>query len=301
MLNDRDYMKMRQAPFRSGPKRRGEGISVVKLLIIINIIVFILQYLFPGTRVSPGLTENFALVSPAVRAGQVYRLVTSMFLHGGFWHIMFNMWGLYLFGSLLEQRIGKTHFLVMYFLSGLIGAGLWIAANWNSPVGCIGASGAIFGVIISTAMFFPDVKLMLLFPPVPMKLKTFAIVYVIIEMLMETSNLDNGSIFGGVAHIVHLGGALGGYLYIKIIFGRQVAWDILPSFKGRKKSASCRVPDGWTASSSDSGSSDGGKVTQKELDQLLDKISVSGINSLSEEEMDALRRAREQMQQQRGR
>lgn len=295
MLNERDYMKMRQAPFRSGPKRKGEGPSAVKVLIIINVIVFILQFLFPGTQVEPGLTDRFALISPAVREGQVYRLITSMFLHGGFFHILFNMWGLYLFGSLLEQRIGRTHFLVMYFLSGLTGAALWLLTNWNSPVGCIGASGALFGVIISTAMFFPDIRIMLLFPPVPMKLKTFAIVYVIIEILMETSNVGKGSFLGNVAHIVHLGGALGGYIYIKILFGKQVAWDILPNFKSQKSNSSYRVPKDWSLTN-DKGSSEG-KVSQHELDRLLDKISVSGINSLSEEEMNTLRRAREQMQQ----
>ena len=100
--------------------------------------------------------------------------------------------------------------------------------------------------------------------------------------------------------MVHVGGAVGGYIYIKILFGREVVWDILPGFKGRQKSSSYKVPSGWSykekgSSSSDSG---GGRVTQKELDQLLDKISVSGINSLSESEMEILRRAREQMQNQ---
>lgn len=297
MLNDRDYMKFREAPFRSGPPRKGEGLSAVKLLIIANIAVFIMQFLNPGTADSMGLTERFSLIAPAVRAGQIYRLITSMFLHGGLFHILFNMWGLYLFGSLLEQRIGKTHFLVMYFLSGLTGSALWMLTNWDSPVGCIGASGALFGVIISTAMFFPDIRIMLLFPPIPMKLKTFAIVYVIVEIFMEMSNLDQGGFFGGIAHVVHLGGALGGYLYIRFLFGREVAWDILPSFKG--KSNPYRAPAGWdfTGSTGSSGSA----VTQKELDRLLDKISNSGINSLSEEEMETLRRAREQMQQNRGR
>ena len=299
MLHERDYMRMRQAPFRSGPQRRGDGVSAVKMLIVINVIAFILQFLFPGTRAEPGLTENFALVSPAVREGQFYRLLTSMFLHGGLFHILFNMWGLYLFGSLLEQRIGKTHFLIMYFLSGLTGSALWLVTNWNSPVGCIGASGALFGVIISTAMFFPDIRIMLLFPPVPMKLKTFAIVYVIIEIFMEASSVGRGSFLGNVAHIVHLGGALGGYIYIKILFGREVSWDFLPKFKSGGKSSSSRMPDGWSFTGNKSSS--GERVSQQELDRLLDKISISGINSLSEDEMDTLRQAREQMQQQKGR
>lgn len=290
-------MKYRQAPFRSGPQRKGQGVSAVKILVIINIAIFIMQFLNPGTQFSPGLTERFSLVAPAVREGQFYRLITSMFLHGGLFHILFNMWGLYLFGSLLEQRIGRTHFLVMYFLSGLTGSALWMLTNWDSSVGCIGASGALFGVIISTAMFFPDIKIMLLFPPVPMKLKTFAIVYVIIEILMETSSLGKGGFFGNIAHVVHLGGALGGYLYIHFLFGREASWDILPSFK--QKNSAYKAPSGWDfKSNSSTGANE--RVTQKELDRLLDKISTSGINSLSEDEMETLRRAREQMQQGRG-
>ena len=172
---------------------------MVKLLIIINIVVFILQFLFPSTYnslgnvVRPGLTDRFSLVSTAVRQGEVYRLITSMFLHGGLFHILFNMWGLYLFGSLLEQRIGKTHFLVMYFLSGLTGSALWVLTNWSSPIPCIGVSGALFGVIISTAMFFPDIRIMLLFPPVPMKLKTFAIVFVLLDLFLEFSHVADGT------------------------------------------------------------------------------------------------------------
>ncbi|MBN1865626.1 MAG: rhomboid family intramembrane serine protease [Victivallales bacterium] len=293
MLNDRDYMRMRQAPFRSGPtSRRGSGgYSIVTTLIFINIAMFILQFLFPDTRTEEGMISRFALVSTSVRAGEVYRIFTSMFLHGGIFHILFNMWGLYLFGSLLEQRIGNANFAVMYFISGTVGALLWLAVNWNSNIPCIGASGALFGVIIATAMFFPDVRIMLLFPPIPMKLKTFAIVYIIIEIYLELSKNTFG---GNVAHVVHLGGALGGYVYIKLKFGRQVAWDILPNFLRGPKNPFYKVSSGWSITPGPGGSD---VVTQKELDYLLDKISISGINSLTEDEMDTLRRAREQIQE----
>lgn len=292
MLNDRDYMRMRQAPFRSGPRRRASlNVSVVNVLIIINIIMFVLQYLFKGSTYDTDLTYKLALVSPKVFEGEWYRVVTSMFLHGNLFHILFNMWGLYLFGSLLEQRIGSAHFATMYFISGIVGAGLWLGVNVSSLSPCIGASGALFGVIIATAMFFPDLRIMLLFPPIPMKLKTFAVVFIIVELYLEISK---SSFMGNIAHIVHLGGALGGYLYIKFKFGSQVAWDILPGVSRRRSSNPLyRVPRDWsikTGSSEDT-------VTQKELDCLLDKISASGINSLTDEEMEKLRRAREQMHQ----
>jgi hypothetical protein len=174
-----------------------------------------------------------------------------------------------------------------------------MATNWSSPIGCIGASGALFGVIITTAMFFPDVRIMLLIPPIPLKLKTFAFVYIIIEIFMETSKFDRGGVFGNVAHIVHLGGALGGYLYIKLLFSKEIIWDIFPLSKN--KHPSCKVPSGWSIDKNPLSSGSGSFISQKRLDQLLDKISNSGINSLSNDEMDDLRKAREEMQQGRGR
>ena len=293
MLNERDYMKMNQAPFRSGPGRKDNGVSAVKILILINIAVFIMQY------INPPILPNYALISPRViKEHEYYRVVTCMFLHGGFLHIFLNMWVLHLFGSLLEQRIGKKHFLIMYFLSGIIGSCFWLLVNPSSNNVCIGASGAVVGAVIATAMFFPDLRVMLIIPPIPMKLKTLAIVFVIFDLVSEFFNFE-GAFLGRIAHIVHLGGALAGYLYIKIKFRKEIVWDILPDFNVKQKSSSCRVPSGWSVgeSSSDSGS----RVTQNELDQLLDKISLSGINSLSEDEIEALRRAREQMQQGRGR
>lgn len=298
-------MKMRKAPFRSGPKRKGAGVSVVKLLILTNVVIFIMQCLNPPTYNTMGymvryglFTEHFALISTQVMKGQVYRLVTSMFLHGGFFHLFFNMYGLFLFGTLLEQRIGKKHFLIMYFISGTLGSILWVATNMHSPTPCIGASGALFGVIISTAMFFPDLKIMLLIPPIPMKLKTFAIVFVLLDIFLEFSKVAEGTFWGNIAHLVHIGGAVGGFLYIRTLFRQQIAWGILPGFKKNKHSSSYEVSSGWSMGSTNGSDN---RVTQKELDRLLDKISVSGINSLSAEEEDTLRRAREQMQSQRGR
>lgn len=282
MLNDRDYMKYREAPFRSGPKQRGTGPSVVGIIIIINVIVFILQMTNYGFFIS-----RFALITPKVLSGQVWRVVTCMFLHGGFMHILFNMWGVFLFGRMIEQQIGKSRFLMLYFISGILGSGIWILTN-SSSIPCLGASGAVFGLAIGAAMLFPDLRIMLLFPPIPMKLKTFAVVYILIEVFMEFSKVDGG---GGIAHIVHLGGALGGYIYLKIACSKEIKWDFLPSFKGKRSSA-YKAPSGWSVTKDPEL---GDRISQRELDRLLDKISETGINSLTPEEEETLRRAREQM------
>ena len=277
MLSDRDYMRPNQPSRGSwGGKPRRNG-NVVMMLLMINAGVFLLQ------NISPSVTDNFLLYTPAVIKGhQYYRVLTYMFLHGGFMHILMNMWMLFMFGKLLEERIGSAAFLWLYFISGILGGIIYMFFNPEQP--CLGASAAVVGVSIGTAMFYPNMKIMLLFPPVPMKLKTFTIVFILLELFLESSGaLDN------VAHVAHLGGALGGYIYLRIFFRKEIAWDIIPKFGGSKHGAAYEVPSGWTKINSDD------HVPQKELDRLLDKISVSGINSLTPEEEETLRRAREQM------
>ncbi len=284
MLSDRDYYRC------GGRSGSGGSLSFVTIIVIANVLVFIAQCLLPvevpvstpdGMHVmhSDRIVETFSLVSTLVREGQIYRLFTYMFVHGGFGHILFNMWGLILFGSALEERIGSLRFSILYFASGLIGAFFWLFFNWGNSVDCIGASGALFGVIIATAVFFPEMQIMLLLPPIPMKLRTFAIVYVIAEILMELSKMD-----GGVAHIVHLGGGFGGLLYVLLFNRRELGAFFGTSSEPLEKNLSS---SGWKITSGD--------VPKNELDRLLDKISLEGINSLSEEELDTLRRAREEM------
>jgi membrane associated rhomboid family serine protease len=274
MLNERDYI-------RGYGRERNIGCffapGAVATLIIANIIVF----LFQGVE---NISANFSLVSPEViQHGQIYRIFTYMFLHGGIGHILFNMWGLYLFGSMLENRIGSRRFYILYFISGLCGAGLWLLFNRYSPVPCVGASGAVFGIMVATALFHPNMQIMLLIPPIPMKMKTFAIVFAALEILLEISGGQ-----GGVAHIVHLGGFVGGYIYIKALYRREV-WGISSLFKKTPKHPLYEKKDNNFFFSSSA------KVSQNELDRILDKISSEGINSLTEKEMETLKKAREQM------
>lgn len=291
MLSDRNYNMGN--PFR----KRQATVSCVSILLTLNIAFFILQmtmqWIMPTEKIikigneihnvmSDKVVDALALVSTEIRKGEYYRIFTYMFLHGNLWHILFNMWGLYMFGSLLEQKIGSRRFFILYMISGLVGAGLWLLFNWNSSVPCIGASGALFGIIVGTAMFYPELPIMLLIPPIPMKLKTFAIFYIILEIFLEFSPE------GGVAHIVHLGGVLGGYIYIRLLYGKEV-WDVFSIFRRKKGGSLTMTPlssSEWNIKTT---------VSQRDIDRLLDKISLYGINSLTEEELDTLRRAREEM------
>jgi len=227
MLSDRDYTKAR---FRSAPPRVND--TVLKPLIIVNIVVYILQQVSDSTgTLSEGLTPVIMLDFGSLMKGEVWRLGTYMFAHGSFWHILLNMWGLWLFGGMIEQRIGGRKLLNLYLLSGFIGGVTWLLFN-HSPLGqmpmlvngkfvlqnvypsTLGASGSVFGFLLAGALLEPNRRIMLLFPPIPMELKTFAIFYGVMEA-MNTINQGNTS---RVAHLAHLGGMLGGYIYMRWAF-----------------------------------------------------------------------------------
>ncbi len=304
MLSDRDYMHGgRRRGYAHHPMGRGAAsASVVWPLILANIAVFILTA--AGTN---RLTATLALIPAGLRQWQLWRLGTYMFVHGGFVHILFNMWGLFLFGKPVEDRIGPGRFLQLYFISGLIGGGCWLLLNWNSPTLVIGASGAVFGVMMAAAMMYPNMQIMLLFPPIPMRLKTFVAVYAGLEVMMELSGSQ-----GGIAHIAHLGGLFGAFVYMRWLSrgpapfasdrGIRAWWRRL---RARFQPSPPRTPP-ESGSGPDDGtgpagapppprSGGGESVLGPEVDRILDKIGREGIASLSREERETLARARERL------
>jgi membrane associated rhomboid family serine protease len=183
---------------------------VVRNLLFANVVVFVLQEL-----AADGLTTHFALwplgqfASPFGVVGfQPWQLLTSAFLHGGLMHLAFNMYGLYLFGSMVENAIGSRRFAVLYLASvltaGIVQLLVVTAAIESGVVPTVGASGGVFGVMLAFAWLFPHARLMLVFPPIPMKAWVLVTLYAIFE-------LTNGVLrtASGVAHFAHLGGMLG--------------------------------------------------------------------------------------------
>jgi membrane associated rhomboid family serine protease len=208
---------------------------VTKNIIIINVLVFLLQ------KVVPGFNLNFGLHFFKSPDFQPYQLITHMFMHGGFYHILFNMYGVYMFGSALEQRMGSQkffsyflmtgfgavllHFGSMYwesnaiiaeierlFEDGSITAEQYSIAYFNTFNITVGASGALFGVLAGFAIFFPNQRLFLMFIPVPIKAKYFVLFYAAYELYIGIQNSPDDNI----AHFAHLGGALFGFIIIKI-------------------------------------------------------------------------------------
>lgn len=200
----------RQSPYPS-------GINCILVLIIMNVLAFLLV---PKTLAA---WSQLALSSYGIQGLRVWQLVTYMFLHANVMHILFNMYGLYLFGNHVLNSLGTRRFLILYFVGGISGAGLWLLCNWGSRIPVIGASGAVFGVMMAAAMLYPNMRIMLLFPPIPMTLKTFVAVFAVIEIVSEVSNMQ-----GGVAHLAHLGGFLGAFVYIRLSSGERFR-DLLKS------------------------------------------------------------------------
>ena len=178
---------------------------VIKNLLIINLLVFLSQFL-----AEPRLIAWFALW-PLSNGFQVHQLVSYSFLHGGIGHIFFNMFALWMFGMQIESTWGSRRFLTYYGVC-VVGAGLvQLAATYFSgevwPT--IGASGGVFGILLAFGMMFPEQRIMLIFPPIPIKAKYFVIGYGLLELFYVGSGLQPG-----VANLAHLGGMAAGFLMI---------------------------------------------------------------------------------------
>lgn len=201
--------------------------TAVKNIIIINVLVMIMTALNENF-----MYEKLALFYPTSPFFHWWQPLTHMFMHGGFWHLLFNMYTLWIFGSVLERVWGAKKFLVFYFVTGL-GAALihtgveWIQMQtWLTEAAqgsyaaqtsihalkmtpTVGASGAIYGVLMGYAMLYPDSVLTLIFPPISMKAKWFVLIFAAIELFTGVTGTG-----GGIAHFAHLGGLIFGFILI---------------------------------------------------------------------------------------
>jgi len=180
----------------------------VKNLLFANIAVFLLQMLAPA--LNDTLVRFFGLVPRlAINHLFIWQFVSYMFLHGGFSHIFFNMFALWMFGVELERLWGTREFLKYYFLTGIF-AGLSTALfSWGSIIPTIGASGAIYGILAAYALFFPDryVYMYFLFP---IKMKYLALILGLLEFFAAYNQAQSG-----IAHAAHLGGMVIGFFYLR--------------------------------------------------------------------------------------
>ena len=211
---------------------------VTKNLIIINVIIFVATLINEEFMIS-----TFALFYPTSPFFHWWQVVTHMFMHGGFWHIFFNMYTLLIFGGVVERIIGSKKFLVFYFICGLGAVALHLGVEYlqmqsymdgvaqgsatamqnieaikYTPT--VGASGAIYGVLMGYAMLFPESRMTLLFPPITLSAKWMVVAFAVIELLTGVTGLASG-----IAHFAHLGGMLIGWLMILWWRKRGILFD----------------------------------------------------------------------------
>jgi membrane associated rhomboid family serine protease len=237
----------------------------VMRLLVANIGVFLLQ------MSSPGLASALAYI-PRLALREPWTIITYMFLHGGFMHLLFNMIGLYFFGPRVEQRLGSTRFFIMYFIAGISGAVASSIFAPNSPI--IGASAGVFGVMMAYAVFWPRDQVMI-WGVLPVEVR----VLVVITTVFAVFSGAMGS-RGGVADFAHLGGYAGAYIYLLIL--KQTAGN--KRFKARVERPPPHVEKKIAANLKNVDLSGVHEISKTEVNRILDKISAEGIGSLTAQE-----------------
>jgi len=261
------------------------------------------------------IMEYFALL-PIDSGFRPWQLISYQFMHQTFYfnvdgsytlafsHILFNMFALWMFGASIEDVFGSKRFLIFYLLAG-ISAGLlqlFISPLLGAPLGAtVGASGSIYGVMVAYAMFFPD-NLIFLYFLIPVKAKYLIGFLIVFEFLM----IDSAS--SGVAHLAHLGGALFAFLYImfdknsyvslKNLFNKSFYYKSKPKrdiFTNPFSRSSQIDNDVQDANYYDINKKDDYEVSQEEIDKILDKISQSGYQNLTDHEKKILFQASKKM------
>lgn len=279
----------------------------VKALLIANVAIFIVQSLMHdvGDGIGP-ITRLFGFIpSEAFFHGQVWRFVTYMFLHGGITHILFNMIGLWMFGTQIESHWGRGPFLLYYLVCGLGGAftyGIFKIFGIEAAIPMVGASGAIYGILLAYGMMFPE-AVILVAMILPMKAKYAVALFGLIELLSSISGTSNG-----VAHVAHLGGMGAGFIFLKMTIPSLRAGTGLGNpwrrWRGKRRLKVVRPetraggpvggngPVGGRGSAGDRpASGPQASFDRAQVDAILDKISREGLQSLTAQEQEILRRA----------
>ena len=292
--------------------------TITKNLLIINVLMFVATFVFQrgGIDLNDVLGLHFFMASEF----HLYQLLTYMFMHGGLQHIFFNMFALWMFGCVVENVWGPKKFL-FYYISCGIGAGLiqelvqyisyfaidglgsyeYVSLNgvsvtvdyYLNQLTTVGASGAIYGILLAFGMLFPEERIFIFPLPVPIKAKWFILAYVAIELFSAL-----GTSGDGVAHFAHLGGMLFGFLMIRYWqkhpgggsgYGRSGGQQFFDRLRNNwEKRSHKNAGDGGAHSHTESDKdwqyNQHKQATQKEIDEILDKIRRSGYDSLTEEE-----------------
>ena len=273
---------------------------VIKALLISNGAIFLGTMFLGNFRAGEFSLEQFFFQEFALWPFGVgfgfWQLFTYMFMHASFTHILFNMLALWMFGMELEHVWGSRKFFIYYLLCGFGGglANLLIAPMFTTVGPTIGASGAVYGILIAFGMMFPE-RLIYIYFLLPIKAKYFVVMYMAFE-IFSVGSID------GIAHFAHLGGALVGFIYLlsdgyrfDSLYGRTQSDNVFSKFASTFSNAKQRTESARDSTNAKiypindyNRTADEQQNAQKQIDDILDKISKDGYQSLNEEEKKVL-------------
>ena len=241
--------------------------DAIKILVSVNFGIFLLQTV---ARTEGLFFPLFGLVPKMVWSEfMIWQPFTYLFFHGGIWHVLINMFVLWMFGSELERIWGKGHFLKFYFVTG-VGAGLvTMIFGLNSMTPIVGASGAVYGVLLAYGLTYPN-RTVYLYGIIPIKSLWFVIGIGVIAFMSSFDNISQ------ISHLTHLSGMMIGYLMLK----RPVRFNDL-WFTIRKRTLEYKIKHEEKKVSQH-------QAIEREIDRILDKINREGFDSLTDEEHDRL-------------
>ena len=272
---------------------------MTKNLLVINILAFLASWVLQRS----GVDLNALLGLHFFKASDFhfYQFFTYMFLHGGFTHILFNMFALWMFGSVIERVWGPKKFLFYYIVCG-VGAGIiqeMVQLYFFADIPTLGASGAVYGILLAFGMIFPNERLFIIPFPFPIKAKWLIVGYIAIELFSAMSGPGDG-----VAHMAHLGGMLFGFLLIRYWrnhpdssqrFGRSYGQEFFDNLRRKyeERQRNQRMHAEQTKweerrRETDEEYNQRQRQNQEEIDAILDKIRKSGYDSLTKEEKQKL-------------
>lgn len=259
--------------YNSYPSSGASLSRTIKSLILVNVGVFILINILPKVD----FLHLFGLVPyDAWSKFRIWQLLSYMFLHASLGHLFINMLMLWFFAPAIERSWGSKEFLKYYFFTGIAAGLSSIISSWGSLVPVIGASGAIFGILVAYALMFPDTVILLFFI-FPIKIRHAVLLLAAVNLLGALSSPG-----AGIAYFAHLGGGLFGYLYLKNewIKRKLNSWNLSSLIALKNKKVKNRQDSAQ-------------QTLNSQVDVILDQISKRGLKSLNEEQKRMLKRKSE--------
>ncbi len=300
-IYDRDYYRKEGPSFLDSFTLRGQ--VVIKWLLIVNIAVYVMQLITREGVAGGPVTEALILIPQKVLDGQVWRLLTHAFLHdpSNPFHIIFNMWVLWLFGGYMEELYGRWEFLAFYLTAAVMGGLAFMAQaalGWHLPLGlnsaALGASGAVTAVIILCAFHYPNLTILLFFVlPVPI----WALA--VFQVIQDSFGLLGGRSGANIGFSAHLGGAAFAALYFQMHWRLLTFWPKFRSWKSQRSRPRLRVFRGEEESrepvpvATIPPAVDVDEQLEAKLDAVLEKVARTGQSSLTDAEKQILLRASE--------